>query len=97
MVPDVDVQINSFLSSTFNSIRTSIQNDLSTLNSAIQGFVKTYNDVPLLPNINIPNISVPSLSSLQNVTLPSDFTTALQKLNDSLPTIAELKNGIEDM
>lgn len=53
--------------------------------------------MPLLPDISIPNITVPSLDSLQNVQLPSDFTTALQNLNNSLPTIADLKNKIEDM
>ena len=91
------MQINSFLSGTFNTIRSGIQSDISGINKVIQGFVKTYNAVPLLPNISVANITVPSLTSLENVTLPSDFTTALEKLNASLPTISQLKDDVEDM
>ena len=90
------IQINSFLTSTFSSLRTSIQNDIGSVNNVISGFINTINKIPGV-NVNAPSISVPSLDSLQNVTLPSDFTTALQNLNNSLPTISQLKSTIEDM
>lgn len=48
-------------------------------------------------NITPPQISVPSLDALSNVTLPSDFTDALLKLNSSLPSVTQVKQAIEDV
>lgn len=91
------LQINSFLTSTFSSLRTSIQNDVSTANSAIKTAIDAINKVNPFGNISVPQISVPSLNSLQNVTLPSDFENDLIKLNNSLPTISDLKQKIDAM
>ncbi len=69
---------------------------MNGLNSAIKTVVDAANNVPFF-HFTPPQISTPSLSALDNVQLPSDFTSALQNLNNSLPTIADLKNKIEDM
>lgn len=45
----------------------------------------------------VKGISVPDLSALQNVTLPQDFTDALTNLNNSLPTLSDLKDKVNDM
>ncbi len=69
---------------------------MSGINNVVKSVVDTANKIPGI-NITPPQISTPSLSALDNVQLPSDFTSALQNLNNSLPTIADLKNKIEDM
>ena len=80
-----------------NGIRTSIQNDVSTANSAIQGVVDAANKVNPFGKINAPQINAPNLDSLQNVTLPADFQDALTKLNSSLPSLQELKDKVEQV
>lgn len=88
-------QINSFLSTTFSGIRTSIQTDIGSANSAISSAISAINKVNPFGNINVPQISVPSLDALQNVTLPTDFVDALNKLNASLPTVSDLKDKVD--
>ncbi|KZP22041.1 hypothetical protein FIBSPDRAFT_859893, partial [Athelia psychrophila] len=88
-------EINSFLTSTFGTIRTSIQSDVGTANSAITTAINAINKVNPFGNINVPQISIPSLDALSNVTLPTDFTTALQNLNNSLPTVSDLKDKVD--
>ncbi|GJE97726.1 Plasma membrane fusion protein [Phanerochaete sordida] len=90
-------EFNSFLTSTFSTIRTAIQNDIQAANSVITTAINAINKVNPFGNISAPQISVPSLDSLQNVTLPSDFQDALEKLNSSLPTISDLKSKIDDL
>ncbi|THH33317.1 hypothetical protein EUX98_g878 [Antrodiella citrinella] len=90
-------EFNSFLLSTLNSVRTGIQNDVGTANSAIQSAVNAINKINPFGNITVPQFSIPSLSGLQNVTLPSDFETALTSLNNSLPTLSQLKDDLESI
>lgn len=87
-------QVNSFLTSLFGGLRTSIQSDVSTANSAITTAINAINKINPFGNISVPQISVPSLTALQNVTLPSDIETALTNLNASLPTISQLKDTV---
>ena len=78
-----------------STIGTSIQNDVNSANSAIQSAVSAVNKVNPLGKINVPQLSIPSLAALQNVTLPTDFETALTQLNASLPTSSDLKDKID--
>ena len=55
------------------------------------------NKVNPFGDITAPQISVPSLSALENVTLPSDFEDALEKLNSSLPTLDQIRESIESL
>ncbi|KAI0744143.1 hypothetical protein C8Q80DRAFT_881646 [Daedaleopsis nitida] len=89
--------INSGLSTTFNAIRSNIQDDIGGINKLIDTANSVIDKIPFGSVAKIPSISVPNLDGLQNVQLPSDFSTALQNLNNSLPTIADLKNKIEDI
>ncbi|THH00769.1 hypothetical protein EW026_g1818 [Hermanssonia centrifuga] len=88
-------ELNSFVTSTFSTLRTSIQSDVSSANSAIQSAVSAVNKINPFGNISIPQFSIPSLDSLQNVTLPTDFEDALVKLNSSLPTLSDLKDKVD--
>ncbi|KAI0067258.1 hypothetical protein BV25DRAFT_1911916 [Artomyces pyxidatus] len=90
-------EISSFLTSTFSTIRTSIQNDVASANSIIASAVNGINKINPFGNISVPQFSIPSLSALDNVTLPTDFTDALVKLNASLPSVSQLKNDIDDI
>jgi hypothetical protein len=78
-----------------SGIRTSIQNDVSAANSAIQSAVSGINKINPFGNINVPQFSIPSLDALQNVTLPNDFETALTQLNASLPSVSDLKQKVD--
>ncbi|TCD62033.1 plasma membrane fusion protein prm1 [Steccherinum ochraceum] len=90
-------EFNSFLTSTFDSVRTGIQNDIGKANSAIQSAVDAINKINPFGDISVPQFDIPSLSGLQNVTLPSDFETALTNLNSSLPTLDQLKDKVESI
>lgn len=90
-------EINSFLTGTFSTIRTAIQNDVSNANSVITKAVDEINKINPFGNISVPQFSIPSLSDLENVTLPTDFETALIKLNASLPTLSTLKSEIDSI
>ncbi|KLO04385.1 hypothetical protein SCHPADRAFT_755634, partial [Schizopora paradoxa] len=90
-------EINSFLSLTFSALRSSIQSDISTANSVITKAIDGINKVNPFGKISPPQITVPSLDALSNITLPSDFMYALQKLNSSLPTVAQVRDAIQDV
>lgn len=92
-----NLKFNDFLSSTFSSLRTGIQNDIANANSAIQTAINAINKVNPFGDISVPQFDIPSLSGLQNVTLPSDFETALTSLNSSLPTLDQLRDKVESM
>lgn len=92
---NVSLQVNQGLSGTFNAIRSAIQTDVGGVNKLIDGINSLVGAIPGVSKIG--HIDIPNLDALQNVQLPSDFTTALQNLNNSLPSIADLKNKIEDM
>ncbi|KAI0930092.1 hypothetical protein AcV5_006889 [Taiwanofungus camphoratus] len=94
---DAVQEINSFLQNTLGSIRTSIQNDVTSANSAIQSAVNGINKINPFGNITAPQLNVPSLSLLENVTLPTDFESALISLNNSLPTLSNLKSEIDSI
>ncbi|KAH9858670.1 hypothetical protein C2E23DRAFT_880127 [Lenzites betulinus] len=90
-------EFNSFLTNTFSSIRTSIQSDVSSANSAIQTAIGAINKINPFGNISVPQFSIPSLSALQNVTLPTDFEDSLKKLNSSLPSLSDLKDKVDSI
>ena len=46
-------------------------------------------------NFALPTFTPPDLSALQNVQFPADLTNALTTLNDSLPTLDELRADLE--
>ncbi|CCL98651.1 uncharacterized protein FIBRA_00653 [Fibroporia radiculosa] len=90
-------EINSFLTTTLNGIRTAIQSDITSANNVIADAVNGINKINPFGNISVPQFSIPALTELENVTLPTDFETTLIKLNDSLPTLSALKSDIDSI
>jgi hypothetical protein len=80
-----------------NTIVSGLQNDATTLNSAITSIVNELNKVNPFGNINAPQFNVSSLGALSNITIPTDFENALIQLNNSLPSVSSIKNSIEDL
>ncbi|KAI0084851.1 hypothetical protein BDY19DRAFT_469538 [Irpex rosettiformis] len=78
-------ELNNAVGAVAGGIRTAIQD-------AVQGVNDIITKIP-----GVKGISVPDLSALQNVTLPQDFTDALTNLNNSLPTLSELKGKLDDI
>ena len=77
--------MNKAIGAVAGGIRTAIQD-------AVQGVNDIITKIP-----GVKGISVPDLSALQNVTLPQDFTDALTNLNNSLPTLSDLKSKVDDL
>jgi hypothetical protein len=90
-------EITAFLQSTLNTIVSGLQNDATSLNSAITTIVNELNKVNPFGNINAPQFNVSSLASLSSITIPTDFENALIQLNNSLPTVSSIKNSIESL
>ncbi|KAI0663471.1 hypothetical protein C8Q70DRAFT_950033 [Cubamyces menziesii] len=90
-------ELNSFVTSTCSSIRTNIQKDISAANSAIQTAIGAINKINPFGDISVPQFSIPSLDALQNVTLPTDFEDSLKKLNNSLPSLSDLKDKVDSI
>jgi len=90
----------SFLNSTLSRISTDILNDVSSAESTIEAAVeKALNGVGSIlgvNNINIPQISIPSIAELSNISIPDTVGSALQTLNQSLPTFDEVKNATDE-
>ena len=86
--------MSTFIQSTLSSLRTSIQSDIASVNSAIQTAVNGINKINPFADITAPQFSVPSLDSLQNVTIPDNFTQALINLNSSIPSPAQIKDKL---
>ncbi|KII92838.1 hypothetical protein PLICRDRAFT_102852 [Plicaturopsis crispa FD-325 SS-3] len=90
-------EITNAVQSTVSGIRTNIQNDVASANSAIQSVVNGLNKLKVFGNVSVPQFNIPSLDALQNVTIPTDFENALISLNSSLPSIDDLKNAIDSI
>lgn len=91
---------NSFVTSSLNSLRTGIQNDIASANNVIQGAVSAVNKViPSFLNlqISVPQFDIPSLNALQNVTLPTTIQDGLTQLNTSIPTLDDIRDGLDQL
>lgn len=78
-------------------VQSAVSDSINSANSAIQGAIDTINKVNPFDDISIGQISQPDLSALSNVTLPSSIAEAISSLNASIPSVAELKQGLQDM
>ncbi|KAF8639502.1 hypothetical protein AX17_001407 [Amanita inopinata Kibby_2008] len=88
-------ELNSLVQNVANGLRTSIQNDIAKANDVIKSAIDAINKVNPFGNITPPQITVPSLDGLQNIQLPSSFQDALTKLNDTIPSVDDLKQKID--
>ncbi|KAK4685364.1 hypothetical protein P7C73_g4789, partial [Tremellales sp. Uapishka_1] len=91
--------ISEAVTSSLNTIRTNIQDDIASANSLVQSAATGINKVTSLAGVDltIPNISIPSLTALENVTVPTGFESTLLKLNSSLPTLSDLKAKMDSI
>ncbi|KAL4263584.1 Plasma membrane fusion protein PRM1 [Pleurotus pulmonarius] len=90
-------EFSNLVSAAANGISSALQSQIQNANSVIRTAIDAINKVNPFDDINVPQIPIPDLSALQNVQLPTDFQDALTKLNSSLPTVAELKDKVEDV
>ncbi|KAF5322159.1 hypothetical protein D9619_001455 [Psilocybe cf. subviscida] len=88
-------EINAVVGTVASALRTSIQSDIAGANKVIQTAIDAVNKINPFNDITAPQISVPSLDALQNVTLPQSFTDAITNLNNSIPSVADIKGKIE--
>lgn len=89
-------EFSTFINSTFATVRTDVQSAISGVDSTLVSAVATINKLPGV-NINAPTVSVPSLESLNNISVPSDFMNGLVSLNNTLPTLDDLKAQLDDI
>jgi hypothetical protein len=47
--------------------------------------------------LSVPNFTIPSLTFLENVTIPTTFESSLISLNNSIPSLSELKEKMDDL
>jgi hypothetical protein len=97
MLTIVAAQLNTVVNNTSGSLRTSIQNDISNANNVIQSAVDAINKVNPFTKITPPQITVPSLDALQNITIPSSFQDALVQLNNTIPSVGDLKQKLNNL
>ncbi|KAG6919376.1 hypothetical protein DXG01_006925 [Tephrocybe rancida] len=90
-------ELNTIVKGAADGIRTSIQSDITSVNNAIQSALDAFNKVNPFNDLTLPQIPVPNLDALNNVTLPDSFAQALTNLNNSIPTVAELKDKVESI
>ena len=82
---------------SLGTIATTIQNEVSNVNSAIRSAIDAINRVNPFSDITAPQFDVPDLSSLQNIQLPTGFQDALTRLNSTIPSVEQLKDAIQDV
>ncbi|KAL1407522.1 plasma membrane fusion protein prm1 [Vanrija albida] len=89
--------IGKAVTASLDAIRTSIQDDIATFNNLVQKAVSGVNKVVGVfgTSISIPAVDIPSLGFLQNVTIPTTFEDSLIKLNNSLPTLDEVRSLLD--
>lgn len=96
---ECDFQLNNAVGAAADGIRSAIQGAVSDFNGTMKTLFDGINAATKLigKTFQPPTFSIPDLSSLQNVTLPTDFQNALTNLNNSLPTLSDLKSKIDDL
>lgn len=99
LTDNIPLQITDGITTTLNTIRLSIQDDVSSANKLIASAVTTINKATNLINVNIsvPKFDIPSLSALQDVKVPTGFEDDLRKLNSSIPSLGELRDMMTEL
>ena len=87
--------VTDFLNKTLGDIGTNIhkgidgfQDDLNKFTSALNSVPKIFGSQSTIPKLNVDS----DLDKLNNLKLPSTIDEGLQKLNNSIPTFAEVQN-----
>jgi len=89
----------AFLNSTLSTIERNILADAASAQnailSAVNGIVGGVSGVLGLGSLNIPPVTIPSASELLNINIPNTVTTALENLNNSIPTFDQVENATD--
>jgi len=89
----------NFLNSTLSTIEHNILSDAAaaqnTILNSVNGIVGGISGAIGLGTLNIPPITIPAASQLLNVTIPTTVSTALENLNNSIPTFDQVKNATD--
>ncbi|CAD6889871.1 unnamed protein product [Tilletia caries] len=92
------VQVVAILSDGINAasqgIKSAVEASVSGVNTAISTSLAGVNDVlhVIGKSVNVPQIDVPSLDALDNVRLPTFFEDGLIALNNTIPTLDQIKD-----
>ncbi|MCO5565466.1 hypothetical protein L7F22_019139 [Adiantum nelumboides] len=98
LISAVDAFSNA-INDAAKAISVSIQGSINAINSSLRTSLGSLNDFAKLFNksFTIPQVPLPSLNELQNIRLPSEIDGGLRKLNDSLPTLNDLKQKMDEL
>ncbi|KAE8269867.1 hypothetical protein A4X09_0g2480 [Tilletia walkeri] len=94
------IQVVDILSDGINSasqgIKSAVQAAVSSVNTVISSALAGVNDVLHIvgKSVSVPQIGVPDLTALDNVRLPTFFEDGLIALNNSIPTLDQVKDKI---
>ncbi|OCL13501.1 hypothetical protein AOQ84DRAFT_106280 [Glonium stellatum] len=85
-------EVVKILNSTIPAIGDDIASVTSTFEKDFNSFMNSLKSIPFA-NINPPTLNLDTdIEKLKNLTMPTDITTGLQDLNNSIPTFAEVQN-----
>ncbi|KAF9567948.1 hypothetical protein CPC08DRAFT_702777 [Agrocybe pediades] len=87
-------ELNKVVGTIADGLATAID---TVLNPIINALNKAGSTAAKLVGIDINAIKPPNLDALHNVSLPQSFMDSLTKLSDSIPSVADLKDKIEDV
>ncbi|KAK4046906.1 plasma membrane fusion protein prm1 [Microbotryomycetes sp. JL221] len=87
-------EIDEFVTITFQGVRNSLQTAVEGINTGLESTLGLIDRIPGV-DFDIPQIDVPNLDSLEDVTLPHSIIDGLTTLNESIPTLDELKQSID--
>ncbi|PLW14461.1 hypothetical protein PCASD_14379 [Puccinia coronata f. sp. avenae] len=79
-----------------HGLRTAIQSTIGAAESVLSGAIDDLNKLPLV-HITKPNLDVPNLDALQSFKMPTGLSDGLNKLNASLPTLADLRDSLDKL
>lgn len=91
--------LSGAVNDTARAISTSIQGSINAINASLRASLGSLNDFAKIFNksFTVPQVPMPNLSALQNIQLPNEIDGGLRKLNNSLPTLNDLKEKIDDL
>ncbi|KAM0790331.1 hypothetical protein ACM66B_003216 [Microbotryomycetes sp. NB124-2] len=87
-------EIDEFVTRAFQGVRSGLQDAVQGINSGLESTLGLIDRIPGV-DFEIPQIDVPNLSALENVQLPHSIIDGLESLNNSIPTLDELKTSID--
>ena len=94
---DVAEDVGDFLNSTAKSVGTELGDAMEDFQKAMNKFTGAIEDVGSFftgKNVDVPEINLnSSIAKLDTFQLPSGYDKGLDKMNDSIPTFAEVHNA----